>query len=31
MRDALPHLFDTAPNLLYQLVTMVSPRQLLVR
>ena len=31
MRDALPHLFATAPNLLYQLVTMVSPRQLLAR
>ena len=31
MRDALPHLFETAPNLLYQLVTMVSPRQLLAR
>ena len=31
VRDALPHLFDTAPNLLYQLVTMVSPRQLLAR
>ena len=31
VRDALPHLFATAPNLLYQLVTMVSPRQLLAR
>ena len=31
MRDALPHLFEAAPNLLYQLVTMVSPKQLLAR
>ena len=30
MRDALPHLFETAPDLLYQLVTMVSPKQLQV-
>ena len=26
MRDALPHLFDAAPSLLYQLVTMLSPK-----
>ena len=31
VQDALPHLFETAPNLLYQLVTMVSPKQLLAR
>ena len=31
VRDALPHLFETAPDLLYQLVTMVSPKQLQVR
>ena len=29
-KDALPHLFAAAPDLLYQLVTMVSPRQLQV-
>lgn len=28
MRDALPHLFEAAPDLLYQLVTMLSPSQL---
>jgi hypothetical protein len=28
MRDALPHLFDASPSLLYQLVTMVSPVEL---
>eukprot|EP00891_Asterochloris_glomerata_P005677 jgi/Astpho2/5677/Aster-02919 len=31
VRDALPHLFETAPDLLYQLVTMVSPKQLQAR
>jgi diaminopimelate decarboxylase len=31
MRDALPHLFDASPNLLYQLVTLVSPVELRVR
>ena len=25
MRDALPHLFEHSPDLLYQLVTLVSP------
>lgn len=30
MRDALPHLFEASPNLLYQLVTMVSPAELKV-
>ncbi|KAK9825321.1 hypothetical protein WJX74_009284 [Apatococcus lobatus] len=30
-KDALPHLFAAAPDLLYQLVTMVSPRQLQAR
>jgi hypothetical protein len=30
MNDALPHLFETAPDLLYQLVTMVSPVELKV-
>lgn len=28
MHDALPHLFEAAPDLLYQLVTMLSPTQL---
>ena len=28
MRDALPHLFDASPSLLYQLVTLVSPQEL---
>lgn len=28
MRDALPQLFEVAPDLLYQLVTMLSPTQL---
>ena len=28
MHDALPHLFEAAPDLLYQLVTMLSPSQL---
>ena len=28
MRDALPHLFEHSPDLLYQLVTLVSPAQL---
>ena len=28
MRDAFPHLFKTSPDLLYQLVTMLSPSQL---
>ena len=31
MRDAVPHLFEHTPDLLYQLVTMVSPRELRVR
>lgn len=31
VRDALPDLFVTAPDLLYQLVTMVSPAQLQAR
>ena len=31
MKDALPHLFEKAPDLLYQLVTMVSPVQLQAR
>jgi len=31
IRDAVPHLVDPTPNLLYQLVTMVSPRQLKAR
>eukprot|EP00884_Botryococcus_braunii_P001080 jgi/Botrbrau1/10973/Bobra.0383s0027.1 len=31
MIDALPHLFETAPDLLYQLVTLVSPVQLKAR
>lgn len=31
MRDALPHLFEHSPDLLYQLVTLVSPTQLRVR
>lgn len=31
MRDALPHLFEHSPDLLYQLVTLVSPKQLRVR
>jgi [histone H3]-trimethyl-L-lysine4 demethylase len=30
MNDALPHLFETAPDLLYQLVTLVSPVELQV-
>ena len=30
MRDALPHLFEHTPDLLYQLVTLVSPRELRV-
>lgn len=30
MRDALPHLFEANPRLLYQLVTMVSPLELQV-
>ncbi|KAK9803314.1 hypothetical protein WJX73_000542 [Symbiochloris irregularis] len=30
-RDALPHLFEAAPSLLYQLVTMLSPMQLQAR
>lgn len=31
MNDALPHLFASAPDLLYQLVTLVSPVELQVR
>ena len=31
MRDALPHLFEASPDLMYQLVTMLSPEQLKVR
>lgn len=31
MKDALPHLFEASPHLLYQLVTMLSPKQLQVR
>lgn len=31
MRDALPHLFEHSPDLLYQLVTLVSPTELRVR
>ena len=31
MRDALPHLFEAAPSLMYQLVTMLSPTQLKAR
>ncbi|BDA42391.1 probable lysine-specific demethylase JMJ703 at N-terminal half [Coccomyxa sp. Obi] len=31
MRDALPHLFEHSPDLLYQLVTLVSPTQLRAR
>ena len=31
VRDALPDLVDAAPNLLYQLVTMVSPAELIRR
>jgi [histone H3]-trimethyl-L-lysine4 demethylase len=31
MKDALPHLFETAPNLLYQLVTLLSPKELKAR
>ena len=31
MRDALPHLFEHTPDLLYQLVTLVSPRELQAR
>lgn len=31
MRDALPHLFEHTPDLLYQLVTLVSPAQLKAR
>ena len=31
MRDSVPHLFEHTPDLLYQLVTMVSPRELRVR
>ena len=30
MRDALPHLLEASPNLLYQLVTMLSPNELKV-
>lgn len=30
MRDALPHLFEANPRLLYQLVTMLSPMELQV-
>lgn len=30
MHDALPHLFEHTPDLLYQLVTLVSPTQLRV-
>lgn len=30
MNDALPHLFESAPDLLYQLVTLVSPVELQV-
>ena len=30
MRDALPHLFEHSPDLLYQLVTLVSPAHLKV-
>lgn len=30
MHDALPHLFEATPSLLYQLVTMLSPKQLQV-
>ncbi|KAK9864104.1 hypothetical protein WJX84_004798 [Apatococcus fuscideae] len=30
-KDAMPHLFAAAPDLLYQLVTMLSPRQLQAR
>lgn len=31
MADALPHLTERSPNLLYQLVTMLSPAELRVR
>ena len=31
MKDALPHLFEAAPSLMYQLVTMLSPTQLKAR
>ncbi|KAK9803401.1 hypothetical protein WJX72_006240 [[Myrmecia] bisecta] len=31
VKDALPHLFEAAPDLLYQLVTMLSPLQLQAR
>ena len=31
MRDALPHLFESNPRLLYQLVTMLSPTELQVK
>jgi len=31
MRDALPHLFEHTPDLLYQLVTLVSPLELQAR
>ena len=30
MRDALPHLFEASPSLLYQLVTHMSPTELQV-
>ncbi len=31
MHDALPHLFDASPGLMYQLVTMLSPMELKAR
>lgn len=31
MKDALPDLFEAAPDLMYSLVTMVSPTNLQVR
>lgn len=31
MKDALPHLFEASPNLMHQLVTMLSPNELLKR
>ncbi|KAI8111962.1 hypothetical protein M9435_004459 [Picochlorum sp. BPE23] len=31
MQDALPHLFEASPSLLYQLVTQIHPRELIKR
>lgn len=31
MKDALPHLFDACPSLLYQLITQISPKELMKR